>query len=297
LKILALYAQQTPSLLRRVKAPFGVLAERAHSFSLLHVESFTSGMTFGSDVTVLQNWELSEQEVEAFQSAVRHRVVVVDCSDPTLLDSALYRKQLAYASLVTVPNEYMRRVVHTINTNTAITPSCVDIAHFMQASKIKIDVKQPFTIGCLGPYDWHLVKDALIAVTKRHSNLMVCVGPEAARALGGPGLKGVEPQITVHNLPEIVRHCHIGLCPLDGESAIDRIWEYEYGSLCRPVIASHSKEADTWIEKIEALVTDSSRRAALGRAAFIVANENRATKRAGEYLSVYRKRLPHLFLA
>lgn len=283
--------------MRRVRAPFSVLAERTHPFNFLHVDSFTAGMTFGSDVTILQNWELNEQETEELAHAIKQRAIVVDCSDPALLDSDLYRKQIACASLVTVPNEYMRREVHTINTNAAVTPSCVDLAHFMQANKIKVEAKQPITLGCLGPYDWHLIKDALVELTKRHSNLMVCAGPQASKALRGPGLRGIEPEVNISNLPEIMRHCHIGLCPLDGESSIDRIWEYEYGSLCRPVVVYHSKEKDTWVEKIDDLITDSNRRSALGRASFLVANENRATKRAGEYLSVYRKRLPHLFLS
>jgi hypothetical protein len=273
-----------------------VLAGRAHPFNLLRVDSFVAGMTFGSDVAILQNWELTDQELEEFDHAVKQRAIVVDCSDPTLLDNDLYRKQIACASLVTVPNEYMRREVHTINTNTAVTPSCVDLPYFTRANKIKIEEKQPFTLGCLGPYDWYLIKDALIELTEKHANLMICAGPEASKALRGPGLRGIEPQITVTNLPEIMRHCHVGLCPLDGESSIDRIWEYEYGSLCKPIVVSHSKEKNTWVKKIEELITDSSKQSALGRASFIVANDNRATKRAGEYLSVYRKRLPHLFL-
>lgn len=297
MKILALYVHQTLSLQRRVRSPFSVLAGRAHPFNLFRVESFAAGMTFGSDVAILQNWELNEQEIEELQRAVKQRAIVADCSDPALLDSDLYRKQIEYASLVTVPNEYMRREVHTINTNVAVTPSCVDLPYFARANRIKIDDKQPLTLGCLGPYDWYLIKDALVELTTRHEHLMICAGPEASKALRGPGLRGVEPQITVASLPEIIRHCHIGLCPLDGESSIDRIWEYEYGSLCRPVVVSHSKEKQTWVEKIEDLIVHANRRAELGREAFILANENRSTKRAGEYLSVYRKRLPHLFLS
>ena len=56
MKILGLYARETLSLLRRVRAPFSVLASRNHGFNLLQADRFTDGITFSADVTVLANW-------------------------------------------------------------------------------------------------------------------------------------------------------------------------------------------------------------------------------------------------
>jgi len=279
--------------MRRVKTPFSVLTERGHSFNFLQVNSFAEGLTFGADITVLASWMLTPEEVSELHRATRQRVVIADCSDPSLLDDVAYRQQIEVASLVTVPNEYLRRVVKSINPNTMVAPSCVDLPHFAAANKIKPDEKQPITIGCLGPYDWHLVADALEEISP---SVRILADIRTTQALRGRDLKGIEIELNPYNLPEVIRNCHFGLCPIEGESGIDRVWEHEYGSLCRPVIVSHSKEKDTWIAKIEELIRDTKKRAELGQAAFELANENRATKRAGEYLSIYRKRLPHLFL-
>lgn len=299
MKILALYTDYNFSILRRVKAPFSVLSERNHSFNLLQVNSFSTGLSFGSDITVLANWELSEEELKGLQSVVPHRAVIADCSDPKLLYNEIYRKQLAMVSLVTVPNDWMRRAVHGINAKVMVTPSCVDLPYFVQANKIKIAKNQPLSIGCLGPYDWKLVKEALIAIADKYPKVAICADTASYPILKEvPRILGI--QTSVHNLPEVMRHCGFGLCPYDGESGWDDIWEYEYGSLCRPVIKLYpprSQDKQAWIDRIEELIGNSALRSKLANQAFEKANEQRATKQASKYLAAYRKKLPQLFLS
>jgi hypothetical protein len=299
MKILALYTEYNFSILRRVKGPFSVLAERNHSFNLLQVKSFSTGLSFGSDITVLANWELSEEELGGLRSVIPHRAIVADCSDPRLLYNELYRKQLEVVSLVTVPNDWTRSAIHGINPRVVVVPSCVDLPYFVQANKVKIAKNQPLTIGCLGPYDWKLVKDALIAIAEKYPKVAICADQGSYPILRDvPRILGV--QTSVYNLPEVMRHCGFGLCPYDGQSGWDDIWEYEYGSLCRPVIKLHppiSQNTGAWVARIEELTRDGALRSKLGNQAFIRANEQRTTKLASKYLAAYHKKLPQLFLA
>jgi hypothetical protein len=276
-----------------------VLASRNHHFSLVQTENFTHGITFSSDVTVLSNWELSESELDALEIASHQRSIVVDCSDPALIDNDLYRTQLSLANLVTVPNEWMRVSVRAMNTNAWIVPSCVDLPHFALANQVKLEKERPLAIGCLGPYDWYLVQEAVCQLLEVHPKLAILAGLKAFDVFEShPRILGIDP--TVHNLPELLRNCHIGLCPMDGESGYDDIWRYEYGALCRPVIAPHPfAKHDTafWVKSIEELLADSKLRADLGHKAYADANNHRATKLADRYIAIYRKRLPHLWLS
>jgi hypothetical protein len=295
MKILGLYTSETLSLLRRVRAPFSVLAVRNHSFNLLQIEAFTNGITFSADVTVLSNWSLSESELEALEAAARQRAIVVDCDNPALLGDDLYRAQLACASLVTVPNEWMRSAIRGINTNVWVVPSCVDLPHFLAANSIKLASKRPICIGCLGPYDWYLVKDAVAQLLETHDRLTVIAGFQAFETFPKhPRILGINP--TVQNLPEIIRNTHLGLLPTDGERGYDDIWKYEYGALCRPTIALASQDSKTWVDRVEALLSDRKLAKERGQEAFEEGNRHRATRLADKYLALYRKRLPHLFV-
>jgi len=299
LKILGLYARETLSIMRRVRAPFSVLASRNHHFSLLQIESFNNGITFSADITVLSNWRLSAEELEPLEAATRQRSIVVDCSDPDLIDDDLYRSQLSLASMVTVPNDWMRAAIKVVNANVWTVPSCVDLPYFVSANSIKLAPDRPLSIGCLGPYDWYLVKDAISQILEAHPKAAVLAGLKAFEVLEKhPRILGINP--TVANLPELIRNCHIGLCPIDGERGYDDIWRHEYGALCRPVIApAPFAKQDTafWYKSIEDLLTDNKLRADLGHKAFEEANQQRATKLADRYIAIYRKRLPHLWFS
>jgi hypothetical protein len=293
LRILGLYAHENLSHMRRVRAPFSVLATRGHSFSFTQTEAFTDGITLSADATVLANWVLSDSELLALRRARTQRAIIVDWSDPDLLEDDLYRAQLSLASLVTVPNDWMRTAIRAINPNVWVTPSCVDMPHFLNANSVKLDPKRPLCIGCLGQYDWYLVKDAIAALLEKHNKLTVIADLRAIKNLPNhPRILGIN--ITCYNISEVLRNTHIGLCPVDGERGYDDIWQYEYGILCRPTLNLSNHKV--WAERIEDLLFDDKLRSERGKDAFDEANERRATKLADKYLTVYRKRLPHLAL-
>lgn len=282
--------------MRRVRAPFSVLASRSHSFSLVQASTFNNGITFSADVTVLANWVLSESELEVLRIAKNQRAIVVDCDSPDLLGNDLYREQIALATMVTVPNNWMKEAVHALNPNVWVIPSCVDLDHFLLANKVKLDVHRPLCIGCLGQYDWYIVRDAILSLLKKYERLTVIAGPEAFRSLPKhPRILGIE--VTVQNIAEIMRNTHLGLCPIDGERGYDDIWRHEYGALCRPALALTSSDPKVWVERTQALLFDQKLRAERGREAFEEANSRRATKMADKYLATYRKRLPHLLFS
>lgn len=267
-----------------------MLTERGHSFSLLRVDSFTAGMAYGADATLLQNYVLSDKEVEAMREVASHRVFISDCSDPNLINNKQYQDQLSLARMVTVPNEWLRKELAFFNSNIAIVPSCIDIPYFMQANRMKYLKTRPPVLTCIGPYKWELVHDALIEMKERYPKIIISADAQAKAILGEIA---TEVEVSVQTLPLVLHASTIGLCPIDGDHGWDSILEDEYGILCRPVIKRQSAQKETWVAAIEDLLTDPKKRAQIGQEAFAHANEQRATKLASRYLEIYRKRLPH----
>lgn len=297
MKILALYATDTLSLQRRVKIPFSALSKQGHSFSFLQVPSFAAGIGFSADVTVLQNWLLSEEELDELARVVQTRLFVMDCSDPLLLQEDLYRRALSMAQLVTVPSERFRREVRHLNSNIGILPSCMNKEHFFAARNTKLPKPTPTVIGCLGPYDWYLVADTLLKIKEAHPKVILLAGQEAARILGDACIPATFRPIGV---PDIIHRTTFGLCPYDGEQSWDEIWEWEYGILCKPTITMsppRSLDPTNWEKAIHTLLKDKTARAQAGIEAYAHANVRRDSRVAHLYRDTYTKKLPHLLRA
>ena len=295
MKVLALYKEDTLSLHRRVKAPFSALSKQGHSFSFLQVESFSAGIGFSSDVTVLQDWLLSEEELAELGRVALTRLFVVDCSDPLLLQQERYRRQLQIAHLVTVPNGWMKREISLLNHNIAVLPSTMDKEHFFGVRKtVKFPENYPTTIGCFGPYDWYLVRDALLEIKTRYPRLYILGGKEAFDVLGDI----IAPlPFGPLAIPEVIYQTAFGLCPYDGDHGWDEIWQREYGILCRPTITlrpPRSSKSEEWVDAIKHYLLHPEARAMASNFAYKQANMERSTKVACLYSDAYRKKLPHL---
>ena len=289
MKFLALYKDATLPLLRRVKAPFSVLAERGHNFSFMQVDQFSMVMTYGVDVTILPNWVLTHEEYGKYQEAVAlGRLFVYDLSDPHLLDEPRVWKTIADATLVTVPNARLKKQVEILHGGipVAITPSCVDLPYFLLANKYP-DPQKRF-VGCFGDYDWHLVQDMPAAF----KGVTFLTDDYSTPHVKGENVESVE--VTLENYPLLLHSCLFGLCPSDGPSDRDEVVRHEYGILSKPTLQLQVREQTPalWKSSISTLLNEPRTRAELGRAAFQKANEQRATMQAGEVLKVYRKKLP-----
>ena len=289
MKFLALYKDSTLPLLRRVKAPFSALAERGHSFTFMQVDTFSMVMTYGSDVTILPNWVFTEGEYIKYHEAVNlGRIFVYDLSDPRLLDNPMVWQTLADASLVTVPNARLQKEVEILHggTRCAITPSCVDVPYFMHANTFP-DPQKTF-VGCFGDYDWSLLKD----IASHFKGVTFLTDGFSAPYLLGDNVEVAE--VTPDTYPLLLRSCVFGLCPSDGPSDRDEVVRHEYGILSTPTLQLQVKEQTTemWVASIRKLLAEPRLRAELGRTAFLKANEQRAVMQAGEYMRVFRKKLP-----
>jgi hypothetical protein len=292
--MLALYKRDTLSIHRRVKAPFSVLAERGHRFHFMQVQNFSGGLTFGADVTVLNNWMLGEEELQELASVRHQRTIVCDCSDPALLHHEAYRAQMQLAHLVTVPNEYFAKEARIITSHVAVTPSCVDVDYLAVANRQPMPPK--VTIGCFGPFDWYLIKEAIIRVKEQHPHVIFLGGEHATKVLGEALVLSVDEIPTDYRM--YLRACRFGILPLDGETPHDDIWKHEYGIMCRPTLSlhvAHATETDRWVAGIKRFLIDTER-ANAGQAAYTEANAYRPKRLADQYLAVYRKKLPHLLM-
>jgi len=287
MKILALYVERTLSMVRRIQAPFSVLSSRAHAFSFMQIPTFEPGHASGYDVTVLPNWVLSDEEREALLSASHHTNFLYDLSDLDLLQKSTVRDTMRLCRYVTVPNMYMQHEVEVAlpGTHVAITPSCMDIPYFMTGNTSP-RASSP-CIGCVGPYDWHLVKDALYEV-KMHSPKTVFLGDAGAQEVLGECITRVN--LTVESYPHFLHSCLFGLAPIERARGQELLWVHEYGLLCKPVIQRRGNV----LAEMRQLLFDSSYRSECGQLAHKEAKQHSAVLLADQYLKVYRKLLPIL---
>jgi hypothetical protein len=285
MKILALYIQRTLSILRRVQAPFSVLASRSHSFSFMQIPAFDAGHASGYDITILPNWVLKEEEREALAQAAQHTLFAYDLSDLLLLQIPLVRETMRVCRMVTVPNAYIQREVEIAlpGLRVVVTPSCLDIPYLMQAHRYPRP-EHPM-IGCFGPYDWEQVKQPLQALKNRYPRLVILGDAEATTILGELVMS---VEVTVESYPGILRQCLCGLTPIEEERGQDTIWMQEYGLLCKPVVKRFIEQ------EVARLLSEPSYRSAQGQVAHTKAKAYSAVQLADQYLKVYQKLLPIL---
>jgi hypothetical protein len=305
--ILAFYTQPTLSILRRVKAPFHTLAQRGYSFSFMQRPQFQAEVGFGSDMMVLQNFVLDEQELDTYAQLCHEKVVVYDLTDGGLLHNEQVQETIRLATVVTVPNMYLKKDVELFAKKVRILPSVIDVPHFMNARSAPAPTEP--IVGCFGPHDWHLVKGAIERIRQSKLSIHFWGDSYAVEQLGTDLVTPVS--YTPDTYPALIRACAIGLCPSEGYTSIDTIWAHEYGILCRPVVASADSAYSShlakgtakfvaasdergWATSIIGLITMNHKRAAMGQAAFVAANEQRNTVKADLYRRVYREFLPHL---
>lgn len=313
MKVLALYVQRTLPIVRRVIAPFSVLTNRGHAFYAQQVASFTPGIALAYDAVVLSNWILDDQEIALLHEMRGERSCIYDLSDPALLQVEQVRTTLEACQLVTVPNTYLEREVRPYNTRVAVLPSTYDLTYFMIGRNMARPSSSQPVVGCFGPHDWHLVKDALGVLREKHPHVTILGDTSAYQALGKDLVYPVD--VNVDTLPGLLYSCTFGLCPMDGDKGQDTIWGLEYGTLYKPVIVANNspyarvfrsgscltvarpQETSEWVTVMERLLDDAVVRANLGKWAFTLANAQRATKVADVYLRCYQKMLPHLLVA
>ena len=321
MKILTLYTQRTLPLLRRVLAPYGTLSERGHAFSSMMVNSFSDamGLSYSHDLTVLPNWVLTPQEVEAMWRLVQNggRTFAYDLSDPSLLQEEIVRQTLSLCRLITVPNEYLKREVSLLHTGARVlvTPSTLDTNYFMSGRLSRLTDIPPTgaaIIGCFGPHDWHIVHGSIATFKQKHPHILF-FGDEPATQILGDLVTPV--RLTLDTYPALLNACTFGLCPYDGNRGQETIWAHEYGILYKPVIAStespypkelgssgasrapqyvSNKLPERWVESMETWVRRPELRARAGAESFTKANEQRAKKLAEAYLRALGQVLPQL---
>lgn len=316
MRVLSLSSRRTLSLLRRVIAPFDVLATRGHAFYFQEVSHFDAAVSYGYDVTLLQNWVLGDDEFEEYARAARERTFVYDLSDPLLLQIPRVQEQLRLARLVSVSNTYLEREVRQFNGRVRVLPSCIDFELFMSGRNVKSDGTP--VIGCFGPHDWGMVKEAIEHIREKHPRVRFLGDIYSQHVLGDMVDKIDHNDLGLY--PGHVNTCLFGLCPYDGDRGGETIWGLEYGILWKPVVVAKGSQYNTilsdlwykgkhaprayyvsspqktehWVLAMETLLQNSSLRAEIGKCAFDVANAYRAKKQAGEYLACYQKMLPHL---
>lgn len=304
MRILALYRTPTLSLVRRIQAPFSVLARRNYGFSFQRVEKFSPDFATSFNVTILPNWILSDEEVESLRSRSTQNVFVYDLSDPELLQQTNVQETLRICRMVTVPNERLAREVRFLLHNdrkVKVLPSVVDTQYFLQGSQPRPQ-DAPLTIGCFGPFDWSLCEGALRAIKETHPKVVLVGNAEVEDLIDLPC--DVEPNM----YPTRLRQCHIGLLPQEQETGRDLIWRHEYGIFGIPCLdlpvppramAQGDREQrnemikEQWVKAIKKLLFDVKVRSEGGQYAFDLAQKHKSTRLADQYLRTYNEMLPH----
>ena len=115
---------------------------------------------------VLSNWVLGDEELEKLQQMKGERPFIYDLSDPLLLQVPQVQQTLECVSLVTVPNAYIAQEVRPFNGRVCVLPSTFELGYFM----VGRNAPKPTSpaIGCFGPHDWYLVKDAIKLLREKH---------------------------------------------------------------------------------------------------------------------------------
>lgn len=286
MKILALYVERTLSILRRIQAPFSVLSTRGHSFSFMQIPTFDPGLGAGYDITVLPNWVLSDEENKALAAMAQHTTFAYDLSDPALLQIPSVRQTMALCRLITVPNRYLQKEVEIAvrGVKCVVLPSTIDIPYLMTANSYpKPEGKM---IGCVGPYDWHLIKDAIAEIRTTHPAILF-IGDQGAYDVLGD-LMPTPLLITPETYPGFLRMCRMGLTPIEQERGQDTIAEYEYGLLGRPTLSLRGKkDAALWRDRIVEMV--SGTHPGIGHLVHEQAKAFSAVRLADFYLKAYKE--------
>lgn len=295
MKILALYSQKTLSAVRRVLAPFSVLANRSYSFSFMEVPAFDAGYAASYDVTVLPNWALSDTELTSLQQAAAQGVVFAyDLAEPAMLQITRVVETLRCCKIITVPTPYLAKEVRIAvpGARVAVLPSAIDLPYMMLANSYE---KPPsLVVGCLGPFDWSLVHEALQQFHDANAKITF-VGDANAHPVLGSLVKRVD--LAFDNYPAVLRQCAFGLLPIERERGQDMIWQHEYGILNKPTIClppSSMRSTEKWVEAIRIYASISKKRAEDGQVAHERAKLVSATRIADLYLRAYRQMLPSL---
>lgn len=312
MKVLALCASRTLPLYRRVLAPFSVLSTRGHRFEFQEVVQFDPIISYGYDVTLLHQWVFSPAEVRAFQQVARERTFVYDLADPAYIRIPEVQDTLRACALVTVANDFLRKEVKFFNSRVRVLPSTIDYQFFMYGNTI---AKSPVPlVGCFGPHDWDMVKEAIRQVRQRHPAVMFLGDEGAVKALGTDLVQEIEGH--PEKYPGYLHHAWVGLCPSgSGDQGQDTIDVLEWGILGRPTILSSQSSAYThvfpahtssafyvkrpddtnaWVDALELALYQPRIASAIGKRAGDLAYEQRAVKLAGQYLDTYTKMLPHV---
>lgn len=315
-RIAAIYTQKTMSLVRRVLAPYSVLAQRGYPFSFLAVDRLSSGIAYGYDATVLPNWRFSdESELSILEETIRHgRAVLYDLCDLSLLQDERVRQALRICQLVTVKSEYAQREVRYVvgtQARVAVLPSTLDPQYFVQARRLPPPLavsKDALVIGCFGSeHDWSMVRKPLAALCQKSGRVIVLADAFAGEALKEEKrIRLFVVECTPDVYPQLLLQCDMGVCPVDassgGDSAYDPISLLEWGILCKPVVASltsttaslpalHATSEEIWLERFKEILF-TKKPVEQVHALFEAANRRRATKVADQYLRTIEKMLP-----
>ncbi len=317
----ALYIQKTLPLMRRVLFPYSVLAERGHPFSLVQVPSLLAGLAYDYDVTVLPQWEFRDEDVTALADvAAQGKVLAYDLTDPGLLENEQVRAALPLFRLVSVPNEYLKKEVRLLlrkegRTRVEILPSVTN-PHFFAGARRRTGnfTIAPGTVvlGAFGPHAWSLLVGPLKEFCTRHPHTVILTEPWIAEGPLAALSRFCHPvSYGVEDYPWLLLQCHVGLCPLEGDLGQETIWAHEYGTLCKPVIASaegpyrretphvelvSNSVSHSWLHKMEDLAGNPALCSLLGVSAFKAANAQRATAHAKSYQRVLAQLLPQSLL-
>ena len=265
MKVLATYASETLPILRRVSAPYSLLAERGHACHFRESPSLDPEIAFSYDLVVLPNLVPDPDLLDRLiQVSKQGGNFVYDLSSPELLQDEGVQRLLPHCIAVITPNQHLNHEVDTFyrshgsflagvssRTRLSIVPSVVHRAYLVQGNDkkmlrmmretAKIPEDAP-VIGCLGnAHDWEVVLPALLSFVAKHPRVRVLCTEEAYTVFSAneelrPHLNPVP--LTIGNYPYLLGLCDFGLCPRLREDGRDTVWALEYGILAKPVIAS-----------------------------------------------------------
>jgi hypothetical protein len=326
MRVLALYRYKSLDTLRRIFAPYAVLANRGHQVTFKEVEQLNVGLGAHADLVVVQNWSCSAEDgeqVAAYLGLCQHKTLVYDLTDPELVELPIVQEALRAASGVTVPTEYLKREVQHFARRVRVVPSTFDREHFQFSRKVLPQRAPVPVIGCFNGtnnpasmLDWLMIKEALLAIKEKRPHLMIVGDTTAVETLGADLV--TEVRVTLETYPTLLYSCTLGLCPVSERRAatLDPILAYEYGAVGRPTIVSQQtpysqalslfgckavrNTTEAWYEALLLLTKQDQEmqhhRAELGQCAYQQADAYRSVKVADHYLRAYREMLPQLSL-
>lgn len=187
---------------------------------------------------------------------------------------------LREADLVTVSTEYLKRKYQSINPNIVVIPNCTDPDFF----SVPVAEHEGVTIGYAGSgshqADWNMVEPVLKELKEEYGVKVKMLGPMYTQIADEQ-----KSWVDMLKYPQELANLgiDIGIAPLKdsmmGRAKSNLRW-LEYSSLKIPTVASDVvpfrgidnivlvKEPEQWKAELAKLITDPSRRTALGNAAY-----------------------------